>query len=262
MHNNINLAIQAAIEAGKAILSIYSKESIHIDYKGDQSPLTIADRTAHRIIEERLILSEMPVLSEEGREIPFQEREKWDEFWMVDPLDGTKEFIHRNGEFTVNIAWIKNQHPIAGIIYVPVTAELYVAVQGEGAFKISHPNESISFSEIKKTGQSLPFLKNDHIYRIVASRSHCNSQTEEFITQKQKIHLQTEVVQAGSSLKLCRVAENSADIYPRFGPTMEWDTAAGHAILKACGKNLVSVTAQTELSYNKPDLLNPFFIAE
>ncbi len=259
---NLDIAIEAAIEAGEAIMDIYNSSSFEIEYKADSSPLTLADRTAHQIICSRLADSNFPILSEESNQIAFEERKQWDIFWLVDPLDGTKEFIQGNGEFTVNIALIEQHKPVAGIIYIPVTRELYVSHITIGAYKIIQPEKNSSFSTLINSAQNLPFEKHDFTYRIIASRLHQNADTKQFIQMMQKIHPQTEIIYAGSSLKFCKIAENHADIYPRFAPTMEWDTAAAHALLKACGKNLVSVYEQQELTYNKQDLHNPYFIAE
>lgn len=258
----VNVAISAAIEAGKVILDIYKAQSYDIDQKSDFSPITRADLQANEIITNKLKPTDLPILSEEGENIPYQKRKNWELFWLVDPLDGTKEFIKRNGEFTVNIALVKNNTPIAGIIYIPVTAEIFTAIVTEGTFKLTTENDRITFQEIKTEGKKLPVERNNNVYKITSSRSHKNEETNRFIETIQEKHKDVEIVYTGSSIKFCRLAEGAADIYPRFAPTMEWDTAAGHAILKACGKNIWTTDHLSELTYNKPDLKNPFFIAE
>ncbi len=260
---NLQLLIKTSINAGVAILDVYNTE-FGVEYKRDNSPLTVADKKAHDIISAALSKTGMPVLSEEGKEIPFSVREKWEKFWLVDPLDGTKEFIKRNGEFTVNIALIENGSPILGVVYAPVLDELYLGYI-QGAFKIENASKSLS-GNISKWGQhskQLPITQNTDTYKIVASRSHLSIETEGFIKKKKQEFSEIEIVSKGSSLKLCLVAEGTANVYPRFAPTMEWDTAAGHAIIKAAGGRVLKVQSQSEeLKYNKEDLLNPWFIAE
>jgi 3'(2'), 5'-bisphosphate nucleotidase len=258
----LNTAISAAIEAGFEILRIYNNPSsdFSIEKKADNSPLTIADKASHAVIEEKLKNTGIPILSEEGRNIPFEERENWQQFWMVDPLDGTKEFIKQNGEFTVNIALIENTKPVAGIIYVPVSRTLYVGDVKQGAWKLENISESVSVDTLKSNGQKLPMNRQKGIFTLVGSRSHANEETTAYIEQRKEEHEQIDIISKGSSLKICMVAEGVADEYPRFGPTMEWDTAAGHAIANAAGKKLYQTNLKNELTYNKKDLLNPFFI--
>jgi len=260
----LNTAIKAAIEAGLEILNIYNdpKSDFSIEKKSDNSPLTIADRASHRIIDELLIKTGLPVLSEEGRTIPFDERKKWRQFWMVDPLDGTKEFIKKNGEFTVNIALIENKKPMAGIIYVPVSQTLYVGALPHGAWKLEKIEQALSFENLKNTGQKLPLNSEKRKFTIVGSRSHANPETKKYIEKRKEEHRDINIISKGSSLKICMVAEGLADEYPRFGPTMEWDTAAGHAIANAAGKKLWHTNLRNELTYNKKELLNPFFIVK
>lgn len=260
----INTAIQAAIEAGQEILKIYNdpKSDFSVERKADNSPLTIADKASHRVIESYLCKTEIPILSEEGRDIPFSERKNWKTFWLVDPLDGTKEFVKRNGEFTVNIAYVAEGKPILGIIYVPVNQTLYVGSITEGAWKVEVNNEIPNFEMIKKYGKKLPQLYPSDTFRVVGSRSHMSPETEAYILGLRNKHRLVEIVSKGSSLKICMVVEGSADEYPRFGPTMEWDTAAGHAIANAAGKQLLLTDRFGELTYNKENLLNPFFIVK
>lgn len=256
-------AIRAAIDAGSAILRIYER-GFKVDLKEDNSPLTKADRDAHAVIEKQLEKTQLPVLSEEGKEIPYDERSKWGRFWMVDPLDGTKEFVKRNGEFTVNIALIENGKPIAGIIFVPVSRTLYVGWVGEAAYKmkLTDRDQPISYRDITVVGEHLPIIRHSADYRIVGSRSHKSPDTEKFIEQCRKEYDSVKLVSMGSSLKICLVAEGQADVYPRFAPTMEWDTAAGHAIANAAGVHIIDWFTKEEMEYNKPNLLNNWFVVQ
>lgn len=256
-------AIRAAIDAGSAILRIYER-GFKVDLKEDNSPLTQADRDAHNVIARQLEKTGLPVLSEEGRDIPYDERSKWERFWMVDPLDGTKEFVKRNGEFTVNIALIEHGKPIAGVIFVPVSKVLYVGWVGEAAYKmkLTDRDQIISYRDITVVGEHLPIVRHATEYRIVGSRSHKSPDTEAFIERSRQEYEHVRLVSMGSSLKICLVAEGQADVYPRFAPTMEWDTAAGHAIAKASGKSITDHFTQQEMDYNKPNLLNNWFIVQ
>nr|WP_319569947.1 3'(2'),5'-bisphosphate nucleotidase CysQ [uncultured Draconibacterium sp.] len=260
----INTAIKAAILAGEKILEIYNDPTsdFSVEKKADNSPLTIADKASHHVIEAALIETGIPILSEEGKTIEYSERKHWDTFWCIDPLDGTKEFIKRNGEFTVNIALIKADKPIMGIIYVPVSGTLYFGSTDEGAWKLEKTSSHTNLEQLKTEGQQLPVPLNTEVFKIVGSRSHMSAETEDYINQLKKEHPQIEIVSKGSSLKICMVAEGSAHQYPRFGPTMEWDTAAGHAIANAAGKKLWLTNFTGELQYNKENLLNPYFIVK
>lgn len=261
---DIKTAINAAIEAGEAILKVYESEDFDVELKSDDSPLTKADRKSHEIIMEYLEPLGYPVLSEEGRELAYEERNDWYKFWCVDPLDGTKEFIKRNGEFTVNIAMIEDQLAARGVIYVPVTQELYVGINGLGAWKISNvsPDTRIdSLEELLEQGKKLPLQRDvNKPFTIVGSRSHMNEETKNVIAEYEKKYGETKVMSRGSSLKLCMVAEGKADLYPRFAPTMEWDTAAGQAIATAAGMLVTTTDMKTPLLYNKKELLNPWFV--
>lgn len=262
--NYIDIAISAAIAAGHEILKIYNnpEANFSIERKADNSPLTIADKTAHNIIVEQLKNTGFPILSEEGKSIPFDTRKHWKRFWLVDPLDGTKEFIKRNGEFTVNIALIEGNKPIAGIIYVPVTQTLYYGDNTTGAWKINTSESDITLKQITENGVKLPAKVKTSNYTIIGSRSHMNDETENYVAQLEKKHRKIEMISSGSSIKIGMVAEGLADEYPRFAPTMEWDTAAGHAIAKAAGKKLWLTDFNSELIYNKENLLNPYFIVK
>jgi len=243
------MAQEAALKGGEEILKVYHSDRFEVEFKGDQSPLTLADRNAHVAICDLLSESGIPILSEEGKEIPYKERKNWHRLWIVDPLDGTKEFIKRNGEFTVNIALIENGKPILGVIYVPVKDQLYTGAIGIGAQK-------------KENGKviQMPIEQEKRKYRAVGSRSHMSVETEKFFDDLKTRHGEVEIVSMGSSLKICLVAEGTADVYPRFAPTMEWDTAAGHAIAGAAGKSLIDVKTNREMVYNREDLLNNWFV--
>ncbi len=262
--NISDLALQAAIEAGKQILKIYNdpEQDFSVEKKSDNSPLTIADKKSHEIIAKSLQNTPYPILSEEGKEIVYEERKNWETFWLIDPLDGTKEFIKKNDEFTVNVALVQNGNPIMGIIYVPVLQTLYWGQVGEGAWKMESVSESdnMSVTWLKENGIQLPASNDDRKYTAVGSRSHNNEETTAYMKKLEEEHGKIEVISKGSSLKICMVAEGSADVYPRFGPTMEWDTGAGQAIAVAAGKNVTLVDHKTPLKYNKENLLNPFFI--
>lgn len=264
--NYLYLAIRAAVDAGKAIMDIYNDPNADfgIEQKADNSPLTKADKAAHGMLTNVLSVTPFPVLSEEGVDIPYKERKKWHTFWLVDPLDGTKEFIKRNGEFTVNIALIEKGVPVAGVIYVPVRKELYYGSFDEGAFKASDIdyNQQPSFIEIRAKAKRMPVNPLHQGLVVVASRSHMNEDTRLYIDNLRKQGVPVTLISSGSSLKICLVAEGSADVYPRFAPTMEWDTAAGHAIARASGCQVYQIDEKTPLQYNKEDLHNPWFIVK
>lgn len=251
MERMLDVAIEAAREGCKAILSVYESGDFQAETKSDQSPLTLADRNAHKAMSAILEKTGLPILSEEGKSIPFDERKTWNRFWMLDPLDGTKEFIKRNGEFTVNIAIIENGKPVLGVVAVPVTGEVYYANRGEGAW-------------LRKDGKDRKLERRPPVdlagagLRVVASRSHMNEETQRFIQSLNKPTL----VSAGSSLKFMLVANGEADVYPRYAPTMEWDTAAAHAIVRETGHEVLQGGTDQPLRYNKPELLNPYFLVK
>ena len=255
------IAIQATLDAGKEILEVYNNEETLVDYKGDDSPLTQADTRAHLAIVKLLDATGIPVLSEEGKHLPYEDRKHWSTLWIVDPLDGTKEFIKRNGEFTVNIALVQEGSPILGVVYVPVSGELYIGVKDQGALKLKiDPDIRITPDYLVKA-TSLPQAQ-ERPFTAVGSRSHMNEETEAFIEKYRIAHGEVSIISKGSSLKICMVAEGTADVYPRFAPTMEWDTAAGQAVVEAAGFTMVEKKIKTALHYNKEDLLNPHFIVE
>lgn len=256
LNDSLNIALKAAIDAGKKILHYYN-QPVEVMLKDDHSPVTIADKESQKIILSYLTNTSYPVISEEMENIPYDARKKWDYCWIVDPLDGTKEFIHKNGEFTVNIALVHNQIPILGVIYSPASGNLYFATKDIGAFKILAENGKLNLNTLT----SLPALDDTSILKVAVSRSHSNAQTESFVEALKEKHPDLEKVVGGSSIKICKVAEGTAHIYPRFGRTMEWDTAAGHAILKYSNAKILDVNTLQELTYNKEKLENPSFIA-
>lgn len=255
IHHLLELAKKSALQAGKAILEVYASADFGVEMKSDQSPLTLADKAAHAIIASHLTEIGLPILSEEGSDIPYEDRKNWDYFWLIDPLDGTKEFIKRTGEFTVNIALMQAHIPVAGIIYAPCLDVLYYGSKETGVYKIENEKQvQLSFIPKKRTLEELQ--QKEHI-TIVASKSHMNEETRSFIDQFPNANFSS----MGSSLKLMLLAEGVADIYPRIAPTMEWDTAAGHALLRSLNMGVYQTNLQTELLYNKEELLNPSFIA-
>ena len=264
MKKNYEIALRAAIEGGKEILKIYESNEIHIELKEDNSPLTLADKAANKIIIDFLKKTKIPIISEENKQLNYQTRKQWNSCWIVDPLDGTKEFIKKNGEFTVNIALCLNGSPIFGVIYVPVTRAIYYAiVKDEKAFKTAlDEDHNINTKFYEESDRIYPSNPSEKLIRVVGSRSHMNKETTFFINELKKEYSEVEIVSKGSSLKFCLVAEGKADVYPRFAPTMEWDTAAGHAICKAVGLNVIAQNTNKEVYYNKKNLLNPYFLVK
>ncbi|MCF6093260.1 3'(2'),5'-bisphosphate nucleotidase CysQ [Microaerobacter geothermalis] len=248
---DIQKVIEIAKEAGQEILKIYHTD-FSVQKKEDDSPLTAADQASHQVISKELsaLYPDIPILSEEGKDILYKERINWKRFWLVDPLDGTKEFINRNGEFTVNIALIENGYPVLGVIYVPEFDILYYGTQQDGALKINQ-NGDVEKLKVKQ-------VESDS-FTIVESRSHPSKELEEWMKEIKKKYGNIERVKRGSSLKFCAVAEGLADLYPRLGPTMEWDTAAGQAIVEAAGGCVVTLEGK-RLSYNKESLKNGGFL--
>ena len=264
MKNNYSTAIRAALEAGRAIMEVYEGEDFGIETKEDQSPLTLADQRAHVRIMEHLERTGIPVLSEEGSQLPYAERSGWERFWLVDPLDGTKEFINRNDEFTVNIALVEEGKALFGVVFAPAIQELYLGIPGRGAFRCrNEKNFTQPLDYLLQFSDPLPMEKpEEKLFRVVASRSHYNEETRKFVEAIDTGGKEICLVSKGSSLKLCLVASGEADLYPRLGPTMEWDTAAAHAVVKAAGKNVCRADSGEELHYNKQNLLNPYFVVK
>lgn len=247
---HIENLLDVAKKAGHSILEIYESEDMGVESKSDDSPLTKADNAANDIICAglRKMTPNIPIISEENKAIPYEERKDQPYLWMVDPLDGTKEFIKKNGEFTVNIALIHNQKSIAGVVYAPVVDLMYYAIEGEGAYVIENNEQTLLKANAYK--------KSDKNLRIVCSRSHLNDETQAFVDDCNEPNL----ISKGSSLKFLIIAEGNAELYPRLAPTMEWDTAAAQIILTEAGGNMYQPDKSPVL-YNKENLLNPHFIA-
>ncbi len=252
-------AVIAAIYAGDEITKIYNS-SYDIYFKEDKSPITKADKLSHDIISSILAETNIPIISEENNIFNYSERCRWEYFWLVDPLDGTKEFISRNGEFTINIALIKNNEPSLGVIYSPIMGWLYFGSSDTGTNKVFVQNNKL----VTETLTTIPYFNNllkPNSVRVVVSRSHLDKQTEDFVFALKEKYSNVEIIRIGSALKLCKISEGEADIYPRFGKTMEWDIAAGHALLLYANSNLYDINTLKPIKYNKRDLLNSSFIA-
>jgi 3'(2'), 5'-bisphosphate nucleotidase len=264
MQELLRISIKAALKAGKAIMDIYESDDFGVETKKDDSPLTKADLAAHEIILSYLKETNIPVLSEEGKNISYNERKNWKQLWIVDPIDGTKEFIKRNGEFTVNIALVENQISVMGVIYCPALNTLYYGNKN-GAFKVENISEDNLEKQLNNT-ISMPIdskrLAQNTLKTVVASKSHLSPETEAFINELKEKYGEVKTISKGSSLKLCMVAEGAADFYPRFAPTMEWDTAAGQAICEAAGCDVIDQDTKKTMLYNREELLNKWFLVE
>ncbi|HOZ13254.1 MAG TPA: 3'(2'),5'-bisphosphate nucleotidase CysQ [Tenuifilaceae bacterium] len=264
--NLLLAAVNASIRAGALIMEVYNSNDFQVNLKSDKTPLTLADRLAHDSIKNDLSKTFIPVLSEEGRNIVYEERKGWEYFWIVDPLDGTKEFIKRNGEFTVNIALIQNKYPLLGVVYVPVTGELYFSFTPEGAYKVSNlvatKEARFTYSELVSIAKKIPFDNDRKNVVIVESRSHTSEETLEYIECLKEKFNDIESISRGSSLKMCMIAEGNADIYPRLSLSSEWDTAAGQAIVEGAGYQVYTYETKERMAYNKEELLNPWFIVK
>lgn len=258
---NLQVAIQASLKAGEAIMQVYDT-AFNVEYKDDKSPLTEADKKANDIINTFLKPTGIPIISEENKQTDYAIRKDWQTCWVVDPVDGTKEFIKRNGEFTVNIALVTDGKPVLGVIYVPVVKTIYFADVTNGiAYKSKLNTHNVSIEEVIENALQLePKPINSNPIQVVGSRSHMSQETLNFIEELKQSGKDVEIVSKGSSLKFCLVAEGNADVYPRFAPTMEWDTAAGQAICNAVGIDVISQQTNKTLLYNKEDLLNPWFL--
>ena len=246
--------IKISKDAGNSILEIYNNPRLSkdISYKNDNSPLTLADKASHNTICSGLkqLTPNIPILSEEGTNISYSDRKNWENFWLIDPLDGTKEFIKRNGEFTVNIALINKNKPVLGVVYAPVIDVIWYGTTDFGSFKVEN-------NKTRKIEVMSNVISENEIVKVVSSRSHANNpKLESYLNQ----FTNYELVKMGSSIKICLVAEGTAHYYPRFGPTMEWDTAAAHAVVKYAGGEILKIGSNFELSYNKENLLNPEFL--
>ena len=258
-------AFNAAVRAGAEIMKVYNnREGYDIEVKRDNTPLTVADRLAHNKIKEVLGETRIPILSEEGREMLYDERKNWDMFWLVDPLDGTIEFIKGNNEFTVNIALMADNECVGAIVYVPYLGKMYFAERSCGAMVLENivPDENATYSNdaIRQNAKALPLASASHDrFRIAVSRSHQTAETADFVEQMRKIYPEAEVVEQGSSYKFCLMAEGVIDYYPRTTTTYEWDTAAAELILAEAGGKTHSLPDHKPLQYNKENLHNPWF---
>jgi 3'(2'), 5'-bisphosphate nucleotidase len=256
-------AIHASLLAGVEIMEYYISEDFDVDTKENNTPVTQADIAASNVIIDILARTHIPIICEETAETPYQERKTWNTVWIVDPLDGTKDFIAKNDEFTVNIALIEKEAPVLGVIYVPVTDTLYYGIVGIGAYMLQEASTRVSgytFEELEKHAQELPLTTESSEFRIVASRSHRCAHTEQFIEEQKKIHPNTTLISIGSSLKFCLIANGTAQLYPRFNNIAEWDTAAGDALVRAAGFHSYIAHTSEYLKYNKENMMQPHFI--
>ena len=254
---DIDLLVTIAQKAGDAIMEVYAKD-ISVETKDDRSPLTEADKKSNAVIIAALKENypAIPFISEEAKLTPYSERKEWKSFWLIDPLDGTKEFIKKNGEFTVNIALIEDGVPVIGVVYLPAREKTYYGVKDQGSFKLETKNaDAVAL-------HSTEHYINKNKVVVVASRSHLDERTLEFVETLKASGKEVAFSSSGSSIKFCLVAEGEADVYPRFAPTMEWDTGAAHAVVLYAGKNVFDINTGKPLTYNKENLLNPFFIVE
>jgi len=260
-------AIKASIEAGQEILKIY-ETNFEVEIKQDSTPVTKADKAASDSIIKTLASSNINVLSEEGVHFSYEKRKSWEQIWIVDPLDGTKEFVKRNGEFTVNIALVEKGKPVIGVIYSPVSRILYYASVNSGSFKVNgHDvlaqlnNGNVDIEKLMTLSKKLPLQMYPDAYTIVASRSHLSKEISERISKNKLQHNKVDVINTGSSIKFCWIAEGLAHEYPRYGATMEWDTAAGQCIIEQSGGMVIDLETNAPMIYNRENLLNNNFIA-
>jgi len=253
---DVEKIVAIAKKAGEEIMLIYARD-FEVESKADYSPLTEADKKSNSVILDGLksAYPDIPFISEETKQTPYAERKNWKRFWLIDPLDGTKEFIKKNGELTVNIALIEDGVPVVGLVYVPVSKVTYFGIKGTGSFKIEDQKPEV------KIQNNIHYSAKQKV-NVVGSRSHLTDETLHFVENLKAQGKEVEFVASGSSLKLCLVAEGKADVYPRFGPTMEWDTAAAHAVALYAGKQVNRTDDHKPLVYNKENLLNPYFIVE
>jgi 3'(2'), 5'-bisphosphate nucleotidase len=256
----LHKAIEAAISGGKQIMNVYRQDEFGIEYKKDHSPVTIADKLSSKKIVYILKETKIPILSEEESIPDYFKRKTWKKLWIVDPLDGTKEFIKKNGDFCVNIGLVENKKPILGVLYIPVTNELFYGGKSIGSFKV---NDVLEYSaDLTSKAIELPNHVNKSKIVVTASRSHSDRESIAFFNNLKKEKGEVEFLEVGSAIKFCRVAEGLVDLYPRFNPCMEWDTAAGHALVQGMGKDVISTETNKPLVYNKEDLYSPYFIVK
>ncbi|MBN2524289.1 MAG: 3'(2'),5'-bisphosphate nucleotidase CysQ [Bacteroidales bacterium] len=258
LHNLLHVAVKAALKAGSKTLKYY-KNDLDVLLKDDHSPLTLADLESNEVINKYLNQTDLPVLSEENKIMPFVTRSKWKMLWLVDPLDGTKEFINKKSDYTINIALIENSQPVLGVVFVPAKSVLYYGMKDMGSYRVKVGKDAVVES-LLKTSKKIHAGSVHTKLVIVASKSHLSDDTRQFIRKLEKNTGPCDIRSYGSSLKLCMIADGSADIYPRLGPTMEWDTAASHAVAEFAGCRIVSLPARKPVEYNKRNLLNPWFV--
>lgn len=263
----LELALRSALHAGEEILRVYNT-NFEVIFKEDESPVTQADKLASESIIRHLSPSQINVLSEEGIQYSYSTRKNWKQIWIVDPLDGTKEFVKRNGEFTVNIALVEEKRPVIGVIYSPVSRLLYFGSKEGGSFKVSGHDvlaelnrPPLNVERIFKAAKKLPLQSHPKNYTVLASRSHLSREVNERINRAKQEHNQVDIINTGSSIKFCWIAEGIAHEYPRYGVTMEWDTAAGQCIIEQTGGKVIDQVTQESLIYNREDLRNNSFIA-
>jgi 3'(2'), 5'-bisphosphate nucleotidase len=259
-------AANAAIRAGAKIMAVYESGDFHIKAKSDLTPLTLADTLAHDEIKSNLAVTRIPVISEEGRSIAYDERSSWDLLWMVDPLDGTDEFINRTSDFTVNIALIQNGYPTIGIVYAPAYRRIYFAVKERGSYRRHNiqpdKNARFTYEELIENSVKLPIIQNNDKLTVVTSRLHISPDTSDYVNELRKKYHDINVFRRGSSLKMCMLAVGKADIYPRLDTTWEWDTAASQIIAEEAGFSIHSIEDDMRLSYNKENMQNPWFVCK
>ena len=266
-HSLLKLAITAALQAGQEILKIYQTD-FFVETKDDNTPVTLADKAASKSILHVLASTNLPTISEEETILDYETRKNWQHVWIVDPLDGTKEFVKRNGEFTVNIALIENKQPVIGVIFSPITKQLYFAMINYGSFKVAvqkvfeNSNQTTFVDSLLSNAIKLPSQKLPKNYTVVASRSHLSREINQHIEKLKNTYGEVEVINIGSSIKQCLVAEGKAHEYLRLGTTMEWDTAAGQCILEQSGSQLIDLETDSPMKYNKENMKNNFFIAK
>lgn len=263
----LKLAVNAAFKAGEEILKIYST-NFSVETKSDNTPVTIADKASGKCITEFLSVSNIPVISEEEEILDYSIRKTWKQVWIVDPLDGTKEYVKRNGEFAVNIALVENNKPVIGVIYAPFIRDIYFAYHQGGSYKITQ--HDLIYELTKKNlpdhlfdyAKKLPCQELPRTYTVVGSRSHLSKEINEHVNKLRNLYGEVDMISVGSSIKQCWVAEGKAHEYPRFGTTMEWDTAAGQCILEESGNKLIDLTTGLPMVYNRSDMRNNYFIAK
>ncbi len=263
MYHSTLMALKASVAGGQAIMQVYDKEDFDVQLKSDNSPLTEADVSSHEAIDAILKTTEIPVLSEEGKDIPFEERSLWEELWIVDPLDGTKEFVKRSNEFTVNVALVKKGKPILGVVLAPALGLIYWGDK-DGAYRSKLPKKWLKKTPMEVVTdmdpEKLPSEKTK-AFTVVRSLSHFSPETKTYMDKLDMLIADITSKSIGSSLKMCLVAEGNADLYPRLGPTMEWDTCAGQAVVEASGGHLLDWSTKHPMVYNREELLNQWFMA-